>query len=133
MSWKILFAVLLVAMLYILYINDTGARAKVSAVTSQVRGMVMPEPVAPTVQAVVAEPEPEQKKEGFCPKLMQRYGFCDAGESMQNNPARGSVWDNRLTRGASALGRLGRENLTGGDPASNTVWQGYMKSSVLPY
>jgi hypothetical protein len=130
MLWKVLFAFLLIAVLYILYTNDTGARAKVSAVTSQVRGMVVAPP-APMPAPV--EPEPEQKKEGFCPKLMQRYGFCDAGESMRNNPARGSVWDNRLTRGASAIGRLGRENLIGGDPASNTVWQGYMKSSVLPY
>ena len=32
-------------------------------------------PPAPTTPATPATP----KKEGFCPKLMQKHGFCDAG------------------------------------------------------
>ena len=32
-------------------------------------------PAAPTTPATPATP----KKEGFCPKLMQKHGFCDAG------------------------------------------------------
>lgn len=137
---KILLALFLILVLWILYTNDMSAQKSVADVRSRAAAMsetvglteAAPAPAVVAPEPAVVLPEAE-KKEGFCPKLLQRHGFCNAGESMSNNTARGSVWDDRLNRGASAIGRLGREGLIGGDPASNTVWQGYMKSSVLPY
>lgn len=146
--WKVLLAVFLILVLLILYSNDMNAQKSVDSLKTRASSLTgsspAPTAVAPTVPAATAPAAPtasvpvpavaELKKEGFCPKLMQKYGFCDAGESM-NNPARGSVWDNRLSHGASAVGAIGRgrENLVGGDVAQNTVWTGYMRSSVLPY
>ncbi len=130
--WKVLLAVFLVVVLLILYSNDKGAQKSIDSLKAPVvaPAVAPTAPVVAPVDPVVVPVEP--KKEGFCPKLMQKYGFCDAGESM-NNPARGSVWDRRLTSGASAVGSIGRERLAGGNIAKNTVWSGYMKSAVLPY
>jgi uncharacterized membrane protein len=150
--WKVLLAVFLILVLWLLYSNDMNAQKSVDdlkARASSLSGGAIAPPAAPSAlpaaptalpaapTAPTALPAPvsdEPKKEGFCPKLMQKYGFCDAGESM-NNPSRGSVWDNRLNKGASAIGSImgGRERLAGGDVAKNTVWTGYMRSAVLPY
>jgi hypothetical protein len=61
------------------------------------------------------------RKEGYCPKLMHRYGMCDAGkkeESYRTNSAVGTYDD--------------IQNFTAGKTTTGTNWAGYMNSTILP-
>lgn len=87
MGWKLLFAVFLVLLIVWLVTYDERAKKQVVewkdiAVNMMPVAPTVPTPTvstAPTPTAAPAAPEPAPKKEGFCPKLGQKYGFCDAG------------------------------------------------------
>jgi hypothetical protein len=63
----------------------------------------------------------EDAKEGFCPKLLQRSGFCDAGER------------ETMHHGATMLPHMSkREGYAQPQPGYGTVWAKSMRSSGLP-
>lgn len=142
--WKLIFAVLLVLLILVVYTDQWGARRHWDRAKDQASALVgaatptapAPAPAAaPAAPATpAAAPADQPKKEGFCPKLMQKYGFCNAGESM--NPQRGTFYDSAPmaslpTRGLKFEGMSSRV-LPLGDVASQTQWGGYMGRSTLP-
>tara|TARA_R110002153_G_scaffold273997_3_gene446413 strand:+ start:40331 stop:41086 length:756 start_codon:yes stop_codon:yes gene_type:complete len=63
----------------------------------------------------------DDAKEGFCPKLLQRSGFCDAGER------------ETMHHGATMLPHMSkREGYAQPQPGYGTVWAKSMRSSGLP-
>lgn len=80
---------------------------------------------------IVVSPVSTAKTETFCPKLMQKYGFCDAGEKM--NPRRGTFYDSAPMAVLPAKrGGIHYEGFRATGPGYNTMWSGYMGSSTLP-
>ena len=143
MLWKVLLAVFLILVLWLLYTNDYSAQKSVDSLKTRASSLVgsatpsasvaAPTPAAP---APAPAPAPEQpKKEGFCPKLMQKYGFCNAGENM--NSTRGTFYDSAPmsalpTRGLKFEGLTSNRVPVLGDVAGQTQWGGYMSRSALP-
>jgi hypothetical protein len=145
--WKLVFAVLLVLLILVIYTDQWGARhhwdrardramdsASALVGTTPAAAPAATQAPAPAPAAAPVAPADQPKKEGFCPKLMQKYGFCNAGESM--NPQRGTFYDSSPmaalpTRGLKFEGMSSRV-LPLGDVASQTQWGGNMGRSVLP-
>jgi hypothetical protein len=99
--WKILLAVFLILVILLLYSNDFSAQKSMDSVKTRAMDMKdswskpsVPSTPAPPAPAAPAPAAPAAKKEGFCPKLMQKYGFCNAGEGLTSNyqRPRGSVF-----------------------------------------
>ena len=84
MVWKLLFAVFLVLLIVWLVMYDERTKKQIVELKDRAANLAqsvpaaMPAP-APAPAATIPEPAPAPKKEGFCPKLGQKYGFCDAG------------------------------------------------------
>lgn len=85
-------------------------------------------PADETAVPVVAS---DNAVEGFCPKLMQRAGFCDAGARENMNPLRGTFQDLRPT---AVLPPVKTSWLQGFQvsPDRGTVWEHRMQASTLP-
>ena len=82
MGWKILFALVLVLLIvwFVTY-DDRNKKQLVEwkdRAANMMQSMNTTVPTGQTVQTVPSE-QPAAKKEGFCPKLGQKYGFCNAG------------------------------------------------------
>jgi hypothetical protein len=78
--WKVVVAVILIFILMCLVSLDKPLCARVNDVKDRAYKLVAPASTAPVSPPPTSENATEEtKKEGFCPKLMQKYGFCDAG------------------------------------------------------
>jgi hypothetical protein len=118
-------------------VSQVGAEpASVDAATAPAQAPGQPETAEVSGLPVVSSNDKpaDAPKEGFCPKLMHRAGFCDAGESM--NSLRGTFQDLR----PSAVLPGGKTSWLQGfeperfmnQPGRGTVWDGVMTASNLP-
>lgn len=88
-----------------------------------------PAPSAPvvTTPAVAAA----EKKEGFCPKMAQRYGMCAGAESMSVN--RGTFYAKKFSHPtASFISAEAFEPFTSGRVGKGTMYEHNMRATTLP-
>jgi hypothetical protein len=131
-SYTTAFVIILLIVIGWLVYNDKDLQSKVMSYVESAKktaGMAPTTTPAPTPATPAVIPPPE-KKEGFCPKLMQKYGFCDAGEGM--NSRRGTFYDQAPSAVLPARGMKYEGFNTRPGVSGNTLWDGYMKSSTLP-
>ncbi len=133
-STGVIIVLVLLLIMVVLWLSDTPLRDR----ANDYRARYLPAtrstaPAAPAVEPpVVLKPASQSTTEGFCPKLIQRYGFCDAGEKMDSR--RGTFYDNTPISTLPIGGKRGAIRYEGfrAGPAYNTMWAGNMHASTLP-
>jgi hypothetical protein len=130
-STGVIIVLVLLLIMVVLWLSDTPLRQR----AHEYRARYLPAtgPATPAVEPpVVLKPASQSSTEGFCPKLIQRYGFCDAGEKMDSR--RGTFYDNTPISTLPIGGKRGAIRYEGfhTGPAYNTMWADNMHASTLP-
>jgi hypothetical protein len=89
-------------------------------------------PAAPTAPVVTTPAvAAAEKKEGFCPKMAQRYGMCAGAESMSVN--RGTFYAGKYAKPtASFISAEAFEPFTSGRVGKGTMYEHNMRATTLP-